>query len=110
MFFSSYAEAQGRDSSKLDSCLHLMVNINDDRQQALKEAEQFLVSYYGAGTVSQEKMDLWLACGSPSEVADKIKAYIDAGCTTPVLRFVAPNLKEQLQRCTEEVLPAFRKD
>ena len=36
-----YAEAQGKDSRKLDSCLHLMVNINDDRQQALKEANHF---------------------------------------------------------------------
>jgi hypothetical protein len=25
-----------------------------------------------------------------------------------VLRFVSPNLKDQLQRCIEEVLPAFR--
>ncbi len=33
---------------------------------------------------------------------------IDAGCTTPVLRFVSPDLKGQLQRCIEEVLPAFR--
>ncbi len=102
-----YAEAQGRDSSKLDSCLHLMVNINDDRQQAMKEAEHFLVSYYGAGTVSQEKMDLWLACGSPEAVVEKIQAYIDAGCETPVLRFVSPDLKGQLTRCIEEVLPAF---
>ncbi len=102
-----YAEAKGRDASKLDSCLHLMVNINDNRQQAMKEAEHFLVSYYGAGTVSQEKMDLWLACGSPEAVAEKIQSYIDAGCKTPVLRFVSPDLKGQLRRCIDEVLPAF---
>jgi hypothetical protein len=40
-------------------------------------------------------------------VVEKIQAYIDAGCTTPVLRFVSPNLQEQLQRCIEEVMPAF---
>jgi hypothetical protein len=39
---------------------------------------------------------------------EKIQAYLDAGCTTPVLRFVAPNLHDQLQRCIAEVLPAFR--
>ncbi len=103
-----YAESQGRDSSKLDSCLHLMVNINDDRTQGLKEAQQFLQAYYGAGAVSQEKADLWLACGSPDEVIEKIQEYVDAGCTTPVLRFVSPDLKGQLRRCIEEVLPAFR--
>ena len=102
-----YAESEGRDSSKLDSCLHLMVNINDDRTQGLKEAQQFLQAYYGAGAVSQEKADLWLACGSPDEVIEKIQEYVDAGCTTPVLRFVSPDLKGQLRRCIEDVLPAF---
>ena len=105
-----YAEAQGRDAKNFDSCLHLMVNINDDHQQALAEAQHFLQSYYGAGTVSQEKADLWLACGSPEAVAEKIEAYIDAGCTMPVLRFVSPDLKGQLRRCIEEVMPAFSSD
>ena len=105
-----YAEAQGKDSSKLDSCLHLMVNINDDRQQALKEANHFLQSYYGAGTVSQEKADLWLACGPPEVVVEKIQGYVDAGCTMPVLRFVSPDLKGQIRRCIEDVLPAFRRN
>ena len=54
-------------------------------------------------------MDLWLACGSPEAVAEKIQSYIDAGCKTPVLRFVSPDLKGQLQRCIDEVLPAFAK-
>jgi len=60
------------------------------------------------------------ACGAPRvrrTLADvqhtpnsdqEVQAYIDADCTMPVLRFVSPNLKEQLQRCIGEVLPAFR--
>ena len=94
-------------TASLESCLHLMVNINDDRDMAFREAETFLRSYYGAGAVSHERAELWLAYGPPSAVIDKIQAYIDAGCTMPVLRLVSPNLKDQLQRCIEEVLPAF---
>ena len=30
------------------------------------------------------------------------------GRPTSVLRFVSPHLKDQLQRCIEEVLPAFQ--
>jgi alkanesulfonate monooxygenase SsuD/methylene tetrahydromethanopterin reductase-like flavin-dependent oxidoreductase (luciferase family) len=102
-----YAARRARDPASLESCLHLMVNINDDRAIAFREAETFLRSYYGAGTVSRERAELWLAHGPPAAVIDKIQAYIDAGCTTPVLRFVSPNLKEQLQRCIEEIMPAF---
>jgi len=103
-----YAHQGGRDPSKFDSCLHLMVNINNDRDEAYKEAEVFLTSYYGAGAISRERAELWLAYGPPEAVIEKIQAYIDAGCTTPVLRFVSPDLSGQLQRCIEEVLPAFR--
>jgi alkanesulfonate monooxygenase SsuD/methylene tetrahydromethanopterin reductase-like flavin-dependent oxidoreductase (luciferase family) len=103
-----YTARQRRDPSRLDSCLHLMVNINGDRERAYRDAETFLTSYYGAGAVSREKTELWLAYGPPSAVIEKIQAYINAGCTMPVLRFVSPNLTEQLQRCIEEVLPAFR--
>jgi alkanesulfonate monooxygenase SsuD/methylene tetrahydromethanopterin reductase-like flavin-dependent oxidoreductase (luciferase family) len=104
----AYADRQGRDPGALESCLHLMVNLNNDREQAYQEATTFLASYYGVGAVSRERTDLWLAYGPPAVVIDKIQAYIEAGCTMPVLRFVAPNPKEQLQRCIEEVLPAFR--
>lgn len=103
-----YATQHGRDAGALDSSLHLMVNINANRDQAFQEATTFLSSYYGAGAVSRERAELWLAYGSPQAVIDKIAAYIEAGCKTPVLRFVSPHPQEQLQRCIEEVLPAFR--
>jgi alkanesulfonate monooxygenase SsuD/methylene tetrahydromethanopterin reductase-like flavin-dependent oxidoreductase (luciferase family) len=102
-----YAVRRGRDSASLESCLHLMININDDRDIAFREAETFLRSYYGAGAVSRERAELWLGYGPPAAVIEKIQAYIDAGCTMPVLRFVAPNFKDQLRRCIEEVMPAF---
>ena len=104
----NYAAQQGRDPAKLESCLHLMVNINDDRDQAFEEATTFLASYYGTGAVSRERAEIWLAYGPPEAVIEKIQAYIEAGCTMPVLRFVSPRLPEQLQRCIDEVLPAFR--
>ena len=104
----TYASRLGRDVSQFESCLHLMVNINNDREQAYREATTFLTAYYGAGAVSRERTDLWLAYGPPEAVIEKIQAYLEAGCTTPVLRFVAPNLGEQLQRCISEVLPTFR--
>jgi len=106
----NYAAEEGRDASKLESCLHMLVNINPDRRQAYREAAEFLQMYYGAGTITEERADLWLAYGSPEAVVQKIQAYLDAGCTMPVLRFVSPRLEEQLERCVQEVLPAFRSD
>ncbi len=103
-----YAARQGRDPSNFQSCLHLMVNINEDRDLAFRQAQQFLAQYYGTGYISKERAELWLAYGPPEAIIEKIQGYVDAGCTSPVLRFVAPNLEQQLSRCIEEVLPAFR--
>ena len=103
-----YAAEGGRDPSGLESCLHLMVNINENRDESFEQARSFLMRYYGAGAVSRERTELWLAYGSPQQVIEKIQSYIDAGCTMPVLRFVSPDLKGQLRRCIEEVMPAFR--
>ncbi len=102
------ADKLGRHTASFDGSLHMMVNINDDGDKAYEEATTYLGSYYGAGAISRERADTWLAYGSPQAVIDKIAAYIEAGCTIPILRFVAPNPREQLQRCIEEVLPAFR--
>ena len=105
-----YAAEQGKDPSNLQSCLHLMVNINDNRNKAYQEAEKFLSQYYGAGAITRERAELWLAYGPPEAVAEKIQSYIDAGCTTPVLRFVGPDLEGQLNRCIQEVMPVFVRD
>jgi alkanesulfonate monooxygenase SsuD/methylene tetrahydromethanopterin reductase-like flavin-dependent oxidoreductase (luciferase family) len=102
-----YAQEYGRAAEVTDSCLHLMVNIQEDVAQARHESVEFLNRYYGVGTVSEEKLATWLAAGPPQAVIDKIAAFIEAGCNTPVLRFTAWDQLGQLERCVQEVLPAF---
>ncbi|HLG69236.1 MAG TPA: LLM class flavin-dependent oxidoreductase [Chloroflexota bacterium] len=102
-----FAAECGRPGAMLDSSLHLMVNINDDRTAARREAVEFLNHYYGEGNVSEEKLQSWLAIGPPTAVIDKIQRFVEAGCMTLILRFAAPDQLGQLERCVEEVLPAF---
>src|SRR4029450_4653815 len=79
----TYAVCRGRDVSQFEACLHLMVNINNDGEQAYREATTFLTSYYGTGTISRERTELWLAYGPPEAVIEKIQASLDAGGPTP---------------------------
>jgi alkanesulfonate monooxygenase SsuD/methylene tetrahydromethanopterin reductase-like flavin-dependent oxidoreductase (luciferase family) len=100
-----YAAEYGRSGEVRQSCLHLMVNINDDSGRAYRESVAFLDHYYGVGAIPEEAVDLWLAAGPPETVAEKIAAYVDAGCTTPVLRFCTPDQRGQIERCATEVIP-----
>jgi len=101
----SYAAEYGRADEVTQSCLHLMVNINADEERAYRESVEFLDRYYGAGAIPEEAVRLWLAVGPPDKVAAKIATYINAGCTTPVLRFCTPDQRGQIERCASEVVP-----
>ncbi|MEZ4572639.1 MAG: LLM class flavin-dependent oxidoreductase [Thermomicrobiales bacterium] len=101
----SYAAEYGRVGEVAESCLHLMVNINEDEDRAYRESVEFLDRYYGVGAIPEEAVRLWLAVGSPASVAEKIATYIEAGCTTPVLRFCTPDQRGQIERCAAEVFP-----
>ena len=100
------AEA-GRAEHVGHASLHLMVNINDDPRRARDDAIAFLDHYYGVGVVGDEKIDAWLAAGPAGAVAERIQAYVDAGCTTVILRFAGPDQERQLSDCVERVLPHF---
>jgi alkanesulfonate monooxygenase SsuD/methylene tetrahydromethanopterin reductase-like flavin-dependent oxidoreductase (luciferase family) len=99
------ARDAGRPVEAVESALHLMVNINEDRSAAFEEALKFLQAYYGP-RMTREYVEGWLAYGSPAAVVEKISAYVDAGCTTPILRFAAWDQKGQLARALAHVMPA----
>jgi alkanesulfonate monooxygenase SsuD/methylene tetrahydromethanopterin reductase-like flavin-dependent oxidoreductase (luciferase family) len=99
------AREAGRPTESMESALHLMVNINDDRSAAFEEAVKFLHTYYSPA-MTREYIESWLACGPPAAVVEKIHAYVDAGCTTPILRFASWDQQGQLARALADVMPA----
>ena len=101
------AQDAGRSTETMEAALHLMVNINDDRTVALDEAVKFLHTYYSPA-MTREYIEGWLAYGSPATVVEKIRAYVDAGCTTPILRFASWDQQGQLARALAEVMPVVR--
>jgi alkanesulfonate monooxygenase SsuD/methylene tetrahydromethanopterin reductase-like flavin-dependent oxidoreductase (luciferase family) len=99
------AREAGRPVESMESALHLMVNINDDRTAAFEESVKFLQTYYSPA-MTREYIESWLAYGPPAAVVDKIRAYVEVGCTTPILRFASWDQKGQLLRALADVLPA----
>jgi alkanesulfonate monooxygenase SsuD/methylene tetrahydromethanopterin reductase-like flavin-dependent oxidoreductase (luciferase family) len=107
-----YAAEAGRADEVTDASLHTMVHINPNEAEARPESIEFLDRYYGTGYIAPSKIADWLAAGSPSAVADKITTFIEAGCTTPILRFTSPDQHDQLEQFLERVAPqleSFRK-
>ncbi len=101
------AREAGRPTDGMESALHLMVNVNDDRRAAFEESVKFLHTYYSPA-MTREYIEGWLACGPPGAVVEKIRAYADAGCTTPILRFASWDQMGQLTRALADVMPATR--
>jgi alkanesulfonate monooxygenase SsuD/methylene tetrahydromethanopterin reductase-like flavin-dependent oxidoreductase (luciferase family) len=106
-----YADEYGRADAMSHASCHIMVNINDDADTARRDAADFLYRYYGVTggiTLSEEGQAKWLAVGPPSAVAERLAQYVEAGCSTPILRFAGSDQRRQLERCVTEVLPVVR--
>ena len=98
------AGAAGRDPQALASCIHLMVNVGDDAEASFDEAARFLRSYYG-DIFDRPYLETWVISGPPDRVAARIGAYLEAGCTIPVLRFASWAQVTQLERFAADVVP-----
>lgn len=64
-----------------------------------------LDTYYSPA-MTREYIESWLAYGPPEAVVERIGAYVDAGCTTPILRFASWDQRGQLARALADVMPA----
>jgi len=100
----------GRAIAGFDNVLCHHVNINEDRDAALADAKQFLDLYYAAN-YSRERLEAWLAYGSPRDVIAQLQRYAGSGCNrVTVLLATMGDAMAQLRRLTEEVLPFLDSD
>jgi alkanesulfonate monooxygenase SsuD/methylene tetrahydromethanopterin reductase-like flavin-dependent oxidoreductase (luciferase family) len=98
------AEAAGRDPQQIHRCLYLTVNVALDGEEARRQGRDFLESYYKKPAAAVEA-DLVCQFGSPEEVLKRIDGYVRLGVRTVIIRFASPHQLEQLEICSQELLP-----
>jgi alkanesulfonate monooxygenase SsuD/methylene tetrahydromethanopterin reductase-like flavin-dependent oxidoreductase (luciferase family) len=102
----SIANAAGRDSERMESCLYYSINIGENEESAYAESQKFLSAYYRApSAISMSTIKLWVAGGPPERCAEKIREFVDAGAQTVSLRFTSYDQPNQIRRFIDEVLP-----
>ena len=94
----------GRSLPDFPVCVYTTVRLEADARAAERVTAEFLATYYGGGVSSRGLMGL----GPAEAVITALGRYAAAGVTDLCIRFVGEDQVGQLQRFTEEVLPAFR--
>jgi alkanesulfonate monooxygenase SsuD/methylene tetrahydromethanopterin reductase-like flavin-dependent oxidoreductase (luciferase family) len=105
----SMAKEEGRDPSTMGSALYHNININEDREAALRESKAFLDKYY-TFNFSPGFVEGFTTAGSPERCCEELKSYFDAGLKHITLRMASWDQKGQLERFLNEVVPAFKVD
>jgi len=98
------ARAYGRDPEALSSCLYFNLNLSDDTEAAFAETKQFLDVYYSAD-YTRKQIDGWSAYGSSEFIAERLRAYGEAGVGLACIRFTSYDQVGQLERFLREVVP-----
>ena len=91
----------GRNDDDFEHTMYLTININENQTLAQRDAEEFLLGYYGSNIWG----DRWGPFGEYHEVRDKILAYVDAGAKTVIVRFASLDPERQLNRFLTHVAP-----
>jgi alkanesulfonate monooxygenase SsuD/methylene tetrahydromethanopterin reductase-like flavin-dependent oxidoreductase (luciferase family) len=97
----SRSEELGKNERTFEHTMYLTVNINENSTLAQRDAEEFLLGYYGANIWG----DRWGPFGDHNEVKDKILAYVAAGAETVIIRFASLDPEEQLYTFLDQVAP-----
>ena len=78
-FMQETADRQGRDLSRFETCLHGMININEDRRAAYDESKHYFQAYYPLAPPSEDVIRVWLAHGPPEECAEVVRGWLGHG-------------------------------
>ena len=97
-----YAREAGRDPSELAGDMLVYFSLDDTAEKARKPLDEFIPRYYG-GRFDTEKC----IYGSPSECAEQLQGFFDAGVRTMILHVLQPSIR-LLERIQREVVPLLR--
>ena len=86
--------------------VYTTVRLDDDAETAERLTHEWLVTYYGGSRPLQDRGIMGL--GPADAVIAALKRYEEVGVTDLCIRFSGEDQREQLERFSREVLPAFK--
>ena len=98
---------EGRDPNRFKTVLYYGVCVNRDREQALREAKNFLDAYYQKD-FTRQGVEIWTACGPVEDCVESLRGFLDAGVDHVTIRPIGEDLNEQFRMYLEAVLPALQ--
>jgi alkanesulfonate monooxygenase SsuD/methylene tetrahydromethanopterin reductase-like flavin-dependent oxidoreductase (luciferase family) len=97
---------EGRDPDTFKTVLYYGVSVNDDREQAFREAKAFLDAYYQKD-FTRQGVEIWTACGPVEHCVGCVKEFMDTGVDHVAIRPIGADLNAQFRIYLEEILPAL---
>ena len=100
-----HCEAVGRDPAEIVVSQQTLVVLTETEQQAgdaIARAQRIYGGHMGDGL---EEHGIW---GHPERVVERIRHYVDLGCTMFVMEFFGRDTREPARLFAERVLPALR--
>lgn len=104
----SNAADLGRDLKKFGACHYSTIRIERDGSVAARKGRAFMKEYYGG--MDPDEIEKIECCryGNPQHCADELIRFVDAGAGTLILRLASENQREQIDLCTEYLLPILK--
>lgn len=101
----AHCEREGRDFDTIEvsqQCLVVVTPTQEEAEVAIDKAERVYGGHMGGGLRDH---GIW---GCPDVVIEKIRGYVDKGCTHFVMEMFGRDVREPAALFAEKVLPAFR--
>ena len=98
-----HCNAVGRDIAEIEFTLGVKLTIRDSKAEAVRVREAAMVANNTPLAEIDDDDTFWE--GSPEEIADKLRPYVDLGFTTVISEQPAPYDVETLERFVGEVKP-----
>jgi alkanesulfonate monooxygenase SsuD/methylene tetrahydromethanopterin reductase-like flavin-dependent oxidoreductase (luciferase family) len=97
-----HCEAVGRDPAEIGRTVHMITMVGADEAAVARAAEQ------GGRTADEYRASGMTLIGSADEVAERLAAYRDAGCTYFMTYFPDAAWGNSIEAYAESVIPALR--
>jgi len=103
----SNAVDENRDLSNFGACHYSTIRVGTDGPLAVSKGRAFMKEYYGG--MDPDEIERIECCryGTPEHCAEELLRYVDAGAGTLILRLASENQLEQIELCTEYLLPVL---